>query len=285
MREKLGQWLGRNQLKVISAPLDKIRPNPFQPRRSFSETELTELAQSIQMYGVLQPVILSRPDETGSYLLVAGERRCRACRMIGLTSVPAVVQEMDEEKTASVALIENLQRRDLNYLEEAIAYHALLEQFSITQEELAFRIGKSQSAVANKLRLLRMTDAVWDKISPDRISERHARALLKLSREEDQLHALRQIYEKELNVRQTEELVEDIRHNTLTDPARLQRGRQISVMIKDARIFLNTIRETVARAKQTGLDMAIAETEAEDFLEIRISMPKTKRQTALTTRP
>jgi len=269
-----------NNGKVMDLPLGEVRRNPFQPRRDFNDLELRELAKSIETYGIIQPVIVRKTRE--GYQLIAGERRYRACRMLGRPTIPALVQEMDDERAAAVSLIENLQRKELNYFEEAGAYARLLNDFGMTQEELAQKIGKSQSAIANKLRLLRLADELRSIILPDTITERHARALLKLNSVEMQKDVVRAIYERELNVKETEEVVERLRQNNLPqENKKHNRGQQISMVIRDARIFLNTIKETVHRAKQTGINMLMVENDGEEEYEIVIRVPKVRRNSQL----
>lgn len=208
VKEQLARFLGltgaaNDPAKAVQElPLNDIRPNPYQPRRQFSEGELAELADSIRRYGVLQPIVVRSGDE--GLELVAGERRLRACKMLGLDTIPAVVRDLSDEDLAVLALVENLQREDLHFLEEAQGYQRLLEEFGLTQEELAKRIGKSQSTIANKIRLLKLSPPVQDFISREIISERHARALLKLPGEEEQLAILEKIIERGLTVQETE---------------------------------------------------------------------------------
>lgn len=275
--KKIEQLLNKNQLgRILSIPLNRIKPSKYQPRTDFNDLEIMELAQSIQVYGVIQPIILRSCGDY--YEIIAGERRYRACKILALKEIPAIIQEMDDEKAASIALIENLQRKDLNYFEEAMAYYVLLHQFDMTQEDLALRIGKSQSAIANKLRLLKLPEEVRARISADRISERHARALLKLENANEQMLALREIYEKELNVRQTEELIESILENAIPqDSHNKDNSKHVSMIIRDARIFLNTIKETVNRARKTGIDMLLNENDNEDCYELHISIPKVRK--------
>jgi ParB family chromosome partitioning protein len=269
-----------NKGKILNIPLEKISRNPFQPRKEFNDIELRELAKSIQMYGIIQPVIVRKARE--GYQLIAGERRFRACRMIGSPTIPAIVQEMNDEKAAAVSLIENLQRKELNYFEEAGAYARLLQEFGMTQEELAQKIGKSQSAIANKLRLLKLAEELRCMITTETITERHARALLKLNSVEMQKEALRAIYDRDLNVKETEEMVERLRHNNIPQEVKKEdNGQRVSLIIRDARIFLNTIKETVSRAKKSGIYMFMSENDGEEEYEIVIRVPKVRRTSRL----
>ena len=281
------QWerlLGKaNGSRVMEIPLEEISRNPFQPRREFNDLDLKELANSIQMYGVIQPIIVRKARQ--GYQLIAGERRYRACRMIGISTIPAIVQEMNDERAAAVSLIENLQRKELSYFEEAGAYSRLINEFGMTQEEVAQKVGKSQSAIANKLRLLKLANELRCLIVPETITERHARALLKLNSVEMQKEVIRAIYERDLNVKETEEVVERLRQNNLPKEGNKSgQGQQVSLVIKDARIFINTIRETVNRAKQIGIDMSMMENEVEDEYEIVIRVPKVRRDNRLVAR-
>ncbi|CFX25478.1 Transcriptional repressor protein, KorB [Syntrophomonas zehnderi OL-4] len=262
-------------MRVLDIALEEISPNPYQPRLEFDELELRELAQSIHTYGIIQPVIV-RKTKSG-YQLIAGERRYRACKMIGRRCIPAIVQEMDDETALAMSIIENLQRKELNYFEEAIAYVTLLNQFGMTQEELAFRIGKSQSFIANKTRLLKIPEEVRELIVPGAITERHARALLKLNSTDMQKAIVMQIYEHELSVKQTEALVEKVKENNI--PAEMPKqhdASSVSMVIRDARIFLNTIKETVQRARKTEIDMFLSENETEHEYELTIRINKAK---------
>jgi ParB family transcriptional regulator, chromosome partitioning protein len=269
-----------NGLKVMYIPLEEISRNPFQPRREFNEMEIRDLAKSIETYGVLQPIVVRKARD--GYQLIAGERRYRACKMIGTLTIPAILQEMSDKQAAEVSLIENLQRKDLNYLEEAGAYARLISEFGLTQEELAQKVGRSQSAIANKLRLLRLTRELRCLIVPETITERHARALLKLNSVEVQKEVLLAIYEKDLNVKETEEIVENLRQNNIPQGVNhTGHGQQVSIVIRDARIFINTIKETVNRAKQIGLDMCMIETERDEEYEIVIRVPKVRRNARL----
>ncbi|MDD2510573.1 MAG: nucleoid occlusion protein [Syntrophomonas sp.] len=279
--KQLERLLGKSsEVKVTGIPVEKLYPNPFQPRKDFDERELMELAQSIEAYGIIQPIIV-RPREEG-FQIIAGERRFRACCLLGIREIPAIIQEMDDEKVATVSLIENLQRRELNYFEEANAYSKLINGFGLTQEELARKIGKSQAAIANKIRLLKLPLSVRSLILPERISERHARALLKLNSAEMQLEVVKQIYEKELTVKETEELVDGVsRNNIPQEIGSRPKGQSVSMVIRDARIFLNTIRETVKRARQTGIDIVMVEKDVDSEYEITIRIGKHKKNQQL----
>jgi ParB family chromosome partitioning protein len=263
---------GNHQHEVVRLNIGQIEKNPYQPRKEFDELELRDLARSIQEYGVIQPIIVRRAED--GFQLVAGERRLRACGMAGWHEVPAIIYDMEEEQAAAMSLVENLQRKDLNYFEEAEAYATLVVRFGLTQEEVAQRVGKSQSAIANKLRLLNLPDEIRDKISVEVISERQARALLRLSDAKQQAQVLQAIYQRGLNVRETETMVEQIRENISREINIRQPRQTVSAIIRDARIFLNTIKETVSRAQQAGVGMAMEENDGEDVYELIIRIPK-----------
>ena len=198
----------RNEEGIRDIPIDEIQPNPHQPRTRFEPASLTELATSIREHGVIQPVIVTeRPDQPQRYWLITGERRWRAARQAGLTSVPAVVREATSQQLLELALVENLQRDDLSPLEEAAAYNTLIDRFDLTQAQVAYRVGKSRSAVANAVRLLGLPAEFQAALNDGLISAGHARALLSLASNEDKQRALDQIVARELNVRQAEELV------------------------------------------------------------------------------
>jgi len=194
---------------VVEIRVSDIRPNKYQPRRDFPAEKLEELARSISLHGVLQPIVVR--DIIGGYELVAGERRWRACKMAGLETIPAIVRPFSDNEMMEIALIENLQREDLNPLEEATAYRQLLDEFGLTQEELSQRIGKSRSHIANILRLLQLPPEIQESVSRGTISMGHARALLGLEKKAQQLEAWRQVVEKGLSVRETEALVQHLK--------------------------------------------------------------------------
>jgi ParB family chromosome partitioning protein len=192
---------------VMLVPVDLISPNPRQPRSMTHPEELEELTASVREHGVLQPLIITPADVAGQYVLIAGERRLQAARLAGLTSVPVLVRQATDQQRLELAIIENVQRSDLSALEEAEAYRQLAEDFDLSHEKIAARVGKNRVTVTNTLRLLRLPDAVKNALIEGRISEGHARALLALSTPEAQTATLRTVLAQELNVRQTEELV------------------------------------------------------------------------------
>ncbi len=274
----MSEGIGKNfpgtlqgQGEVRDIPCDEIKPNPFQPRQAFDQAALEELAQSIKTYGVLQPII-ARPWGTG-YQLVVGERRLRACKMLDRQTIPAFVKEINDSAMAAIALIENLQRENLDYFEEAEGYRRLLEEFGFTQEALAQRLGKSQSTIANKLRLLRLPDEIREQLSAAGLSERHARALLRISHADNCRQVLTKIINMGLNVRQTENLIE----NLLQDSPPADTGGTQKFIIKDFRVVLNTIGQAVAAIEQTGLRPTMTHSENEEFFEVVIRLPKEGR--------
>ncbi len=250
--------------RVMEIPLSKIEANPFQPRSDFNEASTRELAQSLVEHGLIQPVIVRSCP--GGYQLVAGERRVRAARHLGWETIPAVVRELDDAASAQVALIENLQREDLSYWEEAEAYQVLLQEFGMTQEELATIIGKSQSAIANKLRLLRLSPRVRDSISREIMSERHCRALLRLDSDETQLQVIEAIKAQALSVKETEALVDKLLNE---DEGRKPRQRVIRLW-RDARLLRNSVRELVKEMRAGGAEVELEERQEADELEMRI---------------
>lgn len=273
MRENVNKYIleaeGPSLEKTQELACSEIVPNPYQPRKEFAEDSLEELAQSIRTYGLLQPVLV-RPHKQG-FQLVAGERRLRACKRLGWTRIPAVVREVNDSAMVAIALIENLQREDLDFFEEAKGYQRLLDEFGLTQEVLAQRIGKSQSTIANKMRLLRLGGPVQHKLLESGLSERHARSLLKLPDGDSQEKVLEKVIRLNLNVRQTEDLIEDL----LADNkgAEKPQGTQ-KFVIHDYRIVLNTIRQAVATMEHLGLKPQISHNDHDDYFEITVKVPK-----------
>ena len=243
--------------KVLFLPIAAISPNPDQPRTCFSREGLEELAASIQELGVLQPLSVRR-SKNGGYELISGERRLRASRMAGLTEVPGILVS-----------VENLQRRDLNFVEEATALAKLIGTYHLSQEEAARRIGKSQSAVANKLRLLRLPPDVLTLLRERGCTERHARALLRLEEPELQRMAAQHVAEQGLTVARTEEYVEALLH-----PADKPARKKPTFVIKDVRLFLNTVTRGLSMMKSAGVQANCKRQETEDSILLTITIPK-----------
>ncbi|MHC1714592.1 MAG: ParB/RepB/Spo0J family partition protein [Acidaminococcaceae bacterium] len=195
------------EVSVVQVPVQNVEPNPYQPRKHFEPEALAELAHSISQYGVLQPLLVS-PMGDGRYMLIAGERRLRASKLANLSMVPVIISDYTSQQIAEIALIENLQREDLHYLEEADGYEKLMDQFHLTQESMASRVGKKQSTIANKLRLLKLSEKIRKLLKEHSLTERHARALLRLTTEEDQINVIDEVAKNGYNVRQTEKYIE-----------------------------------------------------------------------------
>ncbi len=253
--------------RVVYVPIGAVRPNPSQPRKVFDQGGLQELAASIVQYGILQPLSVRRRE--GGYELVAGERRLRAARMAGLTEVPCILLSVDEEQSGMLALVENLQRRDLDFIEEAEGLARLMRLYGMSQEQAAMRVGKSQSAVANKLRLLRHPPQVLAAIRQYGLSERHARALLKLPDEKTRMEVIETIVEKELNVARTEQYIDRLLAEESRPGPRRTLGRFV---LRDVRLFLNSVEHDLALIKNAGIeaDKTQEETDTEIVLTIRI---------------
>ena len=248
--------------RVVFLPARTIRPNPAQPRKVFREEPLEELAQSIRRHGILQPLSVRRVG--AAYELIAGERRLRAAIQAGLNEVPCIVMNMDDRESGLAALVENLQRQDLDFIEEAKGISGLMTQWSMSQEQVARVIGKSQSAVANKLRLLRHSNPVLEALRAGNLTERHARALLKLPSEQEKLLAIQEIIAQGMGVARTERYIEEL----LSGRPKRQRGANLGA-------FLNSLDQSLAKMQQSGI-AAISErreTESQIVLTITISKP------------
>lgn len=255
---------------IRNVSMELVRNNPYQPRVVFEEEKIKELAQSIKTYGLLQPIILTPQDD--GYCIVAGERRFLACEMLGWLEIPAIIRDYQGSSLAAVALIENLQRENLNYIEEAYGYKRLMDEFNLTQEVLAQRLGKSQSTIANKLRLLKLPAEIKLILQEGNLTERHARALLKLDSPDKQMEVVKTIQEMDLNVKEAEELIQKICRSNTDSPQKT--GIQRKVIIRDLRIFLNTIRQALNIIRKAGLQPLVEEMDQEEFWEIRIKLPK-----------
>lgn len=255
--------------EVREVLISEIVPNRFQPRTVFDEERIQELAQTIRTHGVIQPIVVRERD--GKFEIIAGERRWRAVTLLGWETIPALIKDYNDSQTASIALIENLQREGLTAIEEAIAYAKLIELHGLTQESLAQRLGKGQSTVANKLRLLHLPDLVQQAIMERKISERHARALLSLKDEAVQTKLLEEIIEKHLNVKQTEERIRQVLEGQQGQKKKVATRKSYS---KDMRIAMNTIRQSVDMVLKSGLHVDTDEEEHDEFYQFTIRIPK-----------
>ncbi|MCZ8538402.1 nucleoid occlusion protein [Paenisporosarcina quisquiliarum] len=259
--------------EVMKIPLQSIVPNRFQPRTVFDESKIEELARTIHTHGVIQPIVV-RKMEDGRYEIIAGERRFRAMTKLEWEEVPAIVRNLSDKETASIALIENLQREELTAIEEALAYQKLLELHELTQEALAQRLGKGQSTVANKLRLLKLPQVIQDGILKREISERHARALMPIKEEEQQIALFQEVVEQQYNVKQLEKKVEELLNPPVVEGKKEKPKRK--TVSRDVRIALNTLRQSFAMVAKTGIKMETEEEELEDFYQITVKIPKKK---------
>ncbi len=253
--------------RVMFLPVDAIAPNPYQPRQTFAREELDELAQSIRALGVLQPLTVRKGE--GGWELVAGERRLRAARLAGLDKVPCLSVRVDGQTTSLLALVENVQRTDLDFWEEALALRRLLDTFHLSQEEAARRVGKSQSAVANKLRLLRLPPEVLARLRAGGFTERHARALLKLEGSPLLEQAVDLLEADQLTVAQTEALVE-----SLLSPAPDAPRKKPLFVLKDVRLFLNTLKRSMELMRSAGVNAQCRREDREDSILLTISIPR-----------
>lgn len=256
--------------RVMEIPIEDIVPNPYQPRKVFSQAALEELSNSIKSYGILQPITVRVKD--GKYELIAGERRFRASKMAQLETVPVIINNMSDESSAVLALLENLQREDLNFIEEAMGYENLIREHDFTQQQLAEKLGKNQSTIANKLRILRLPGDIKIKLVENDLTERHARALLKLPSEELMKEVLDKIIKQELTVKKTEKLIKDMLEEiqAIEEPEKKQN-------IKGAmgiRIYLNTIKQAFDAIKGTGIEAKYNEIDKGDYMEVVVKIPK-----------
>lgn len=265
--------VNKNDIQYLN--ISDIVPNPFQPRKNFHDEALKDLAASIKEFGVIQPLLVRNVNNT--YELVAGERRLRASKLVGLENVPAIIKELNDKEMAELAMIENLQREDLHFLEEAEGFHQLIVNFGFTQEELANRMGKSQSTIANKLRLLKLSDEVRKQLYEGNLTERHARALLKLTDAAKQIEALAIIREKGLNVRESEMLIQEIIDEISREKDIKAPKQNVVRVIRDVRIFLNTINNVVGQMKKSGLKVKVNQEQDDDYITVKMVIPKRKK--------
>lgn len=259
-----------NKEEIVQIPVKEIVPNEYQPRTLFDEEKIQELAQTIKTHGIIQPIVVRRKDNL--YEIIAGERRWRAVKSLNFETIPALIKHFNDSQTASVALIENLQREGLTSIEEARAYAQLIELHNLTQESLAQRLGKGQSTIANKLRLLHLPEEVQDALLQRVISERHARALLSLKDPQLIVKALNKIIERDLNVKQTEDLITFMKDNSNKTKKKPKPFRK--AVSKDLRLAMNTIRKSLDMVTETGMKIDSHEEEHEDYYQFTIKIPK-----------
>lgn len=259
-------------------PHDLIKPNPQQPRVRFDYNELEGLACSIRANGLLQPINV-RVLENGEFELISGERRLRAARMIGMTKIPCVVMNVSDQQSALFAIIENVQRENLDFFEEAVAIERLMTEYGLSQDEISEKLGKAPSTLSNKLRLLRLPDEIRDKISYSGLSERHARALLTLPDNNTRKRVLDIVIERHLTVAETERLIADVHRR------RKGARKPQTKAYKDMRIFLNTLNHAVDIIRKAGIEADTAKSETDEYFEyvIRISKPEEANMVAVTT--
>ncbi|MCL2456024.1 MAG: ParB/RepB/Spo0J family partition protein [Defluviitaleaceae bacterium] len=257
--------------EILHLPLDLVTPNPYQPRRIFDACALDELAESIRIYGVLQPISVRLIGT--SYELIAGERRLRASRLAGMKTIPAILVEVNDLDSAVLAILENLQRQNLHFFEEAEGFQNLIGEYAFTQDALAQRIGKKQSTIANKLRLLKLPRSVQKKLIENELTERHARALLKLETENEQLEAVLKIAAENLTVSKTEELIDE----TIRKSAE-KKGKTIpfKAYIRDIRILTNSIQENLEIVRRAGMETSFDMRQTETGYDISIKINYTK---------
>lgn len=257
--------------KVSDVSMSLIKANPGQPRKFFEEEELVELKNSIKEYGVLQPIILKK-NKDGTYGIIAGERRYRAAGLAGLEKIPAVIKNANEKDAAFIALVENIQRENLSYIEEAYAYRNLIDEYNLSQGEIAQRVGKTQSTISNKIRILSLPADIQKTLLENKLTERHARALLKIQSAELQRQVLKRIVTYNLNVRQSERLVEEVLRKKEIDRSKKNRKSCMNY-----RIYLNSIRKLFSQISEIEKDAQLLQEEKDDFVEVKILIPKKEK--------
>ena len=252
----------------VEIPISLITVNPEQPRKNFDKDDLADLTKSILEYGVLQPIIVKK-DGNGKYLLIAGERRLRASKDGGLEKIPAIIKDFDDKKAAVISIVENVQRENLSYIEEAYAFKKLIEQYGLTQCQLADKIGKKQSTISNKLRIISLPMEIQEKLINANLTERHARALLKISNDKLRKMVLDKVIANNLNVKQTEKLIIDVLHKEEESSRKARTINYISY-----KIYLNTIRNAFTQIKDMEKDACLTEIDQGEYMEVKIIIPK-----------
>jgi len=255
--------------------IEQICLNPEQPRKIFQQAELMELRDSIREFGVLQPVIVKK-DKYGLYILIAGERRVRAAKLAGLTKIPAIIKNTDEKNAALIALVENVQRENLNYIEEAYAYKKLIDDYGLSQGDIARKVGKQQSTISNKIRLLGLPPDIREVLAKEQLTERHARVLLKLPDEEIRRSVLERIINYGLNVKQSEKLVEEI---LIKKEEEIRKANKIKYI--NYKIYINSIKKIFSEISQMEKDAVFTQEDKGEFIEVRIKIPKNQQRLSL----
>jgi len=263
--------------QILLIPHEEIVSNPNQPRKRFDCDALEGLAESIRLNGILQPINVRRA-ESGKYELIAGERRLRAARMVGLTRIPCILIEASDEKSALYSLLENLQRQDLNYFEEAAAVHELITYFRFSREDAAQKLGIAPSTLANKLRLLKLPEDVRTQMLKAGLTERHARALLRFENDQQLRRALKILLERRLTVSETDRLVSQMLSNGI------KKKVQPVKLFKDVRIFVNTINHAVDTMRRAGIEADSVTSETEEYIEYLVRIPKSTEYTVKAKR-
>ena len=262
--------LFKSKNKVSEIEVSQIRANPDQPRKIFERKELEELSNSIREFGVIQPIVVKRAAEgKEDYFLIAGERRLRAAKMAGLAKIPAIIREADEKDLALIPLVENVQRENLNYLEEAAAYYSLMEDYGLTQSEISRRVGQQQSTISNKIRLLSLPPELREALSKNQLTERHARAWLKIPDNESRKQILDKIVLHNLNVKQSEKLIDDF-----LEKRDRERKRGEQYLHINYKIYVSTIKKAYESIREAEKQAKYFQEDKGDFLEIRIVIPK-----------
>lgn len=265
------KFIGGSKLKsggtIVLVPVNFIIPNPDQPRKTFNQTELEGLASSIKHNGIIQPLVIRRISDD-KYELISGERRLRAAKSVGLENVPCIIMSVCSEQSALYAIIENIQRDNLNFFEEAEAIEKLLNVYNLSQQEIAKKLGKSQSSLSNKIRLLKLSPELRSVIIENSLTERHARALLRLENDVDRLKALLYIIEKKLNVSDTDKYIE-----LLLSPDVIKAEPKFK-KLKDIKIFINTINHAVDTMRKAGIKAVSTEHETSEYYEYVVRIPK-----------
>ncbi|MBE7066995.1 MAG: ParB/RepB/Spo0J family partition protein [Ruminococcaceae bacterium] len=283
--KKLYSYSMRDEL-IVEIPIERIRANPLQPRKEFAKTSLYDLANSIKQHGVLQPITVRCMGEMiPTYELVSGERRLRAAKIAGLTTIPAIIYNISENDSAIFALVENLQRENLSFIEEAEGYLCLIMEYGLTQEEIARKVGKSQSAIANKIRLLKLPPMIKKIICSYGLSERHARALLKVQDEKLQLKIIKTVCDMRYSVQETEKYINEMLIKNAIDlenQAESQNNQKTVIsekkskqsILKDIKLFVGKIRELITDVKKDGVEIKAAQFDRGEFFEFVVRIPK-----------